>query len=137
MVEQSIPISMALAAAGGVLNVLATAALAYPNAQREKGANEWSALAQLSALVLNIILQLANSAVNVIASWFGPVSVVLPTILSAQLLFNMVVFGLLIRLEKFSKETRVGTYVLGGLSRSFFANCGTCRARGTGHSSTP
>ena len=102
---------MLLAAGGGILNVLATAALAYPDAQRSKGI-EWSRLAQIGAFVLNITIQLANSGVNVVASWFGPVSIVLPTIVSAQLLFNMIMFGVLIRLEKFSKETRVGTYLL-------------------------
>ena len=89
----------------------ATAALAYPHAQRSKGI-EWSRRAQIGAFVLNITIQLANSGVNVVASWFGPVSIVLPTIVSAQLLFNMIMFGVLIRLEKFSKETRVGTYLL-------------------------
>lgn len=111
MFEQSILLSMVLAAAGGVLNVLATAVLAYPDAQRKKGI-EWSRNAQAGALALNILLQFANSGANVFASFFGPVSIVLPTIVSSQLFFNMVMFGPLLRSEEFPKETRIGTYLV-------------------------
>jgi len=91
--------------------VLAVATLAYPDHQKKKGL-EWSKPAQIGALVLNILFQLATAVANVVASWFGPVSIVAPTTLGSMLLFSMIMFGLIVRLEKFSKETRVGTYMI-------------------------
>lgn len=111
-VEQSVPICLALSAAGGAIEVLATAVLAYQDA-REKAGHKWKRIARYGALGLNIFLQVTSSMIgNLFATWFGPVSLVGPVFLSSQLLANMVVFGILLGLEKFTKDMKIGTWVV-------------------------
>lgn len=111
-VEQSVPICLALSAAGGAIEVLATAVLAYQDAQEQEGI-KWSRKARYAALGMNLFLQVTSSIIgNLFATWFGPVSLVGPVFLSAQLLANMIVFGLLLGLEKFTKDMKVGTYIV-------------------------
>jgi hypothetical protein len=113
LVAQSVPICLALSAVGGAIEVLATATLAFQDAdERQKGA-KWSLFAHRAALAANVILQLISSLVgNLFATWFGPVSLVGPTFLSGQLVANMLVFGYLLGLEFFTKDMRIGTYVV-------------------------
>ena len=110
--EQSVPICLALSAAGGAIEVLATAVLAYQDAQKREG-NKWSRATRYAALAMNLFLQVTSSLVgNLFATWFGPVSLVGPVFLSSQLLANMVVFGIILGLEMFTKDMRVGTYIV-------------------------
>ena len=109
---QSAPLTYALAALGGVLEVFATAILAYPDA-REKQGIKVSPMTQRLALVGNVIFQiLASLSGNLFATWFGPVSLVAPIFFSAQLVANMLIFGFLLGLENLSREMQVGTYVI-------------------------
>jgi len=111
-VEQSVPICLGLAAAGGAIEVLATAVLAYQDAQEKEG-RKWTRTARYAALTLNIVLQLCSSTIgNLFAPWFGPVSLVGPVFLSSQLLANMLVFGIILGIEMFTKDMQVGTYVV-------------------------
>lgn len=93
------------------MGVLATAVLAYPDAQKLRG-NEWSPCAQYLALIGSLVFQIGIAMATIAATWYGPVSIVVPTGSSAQLLFNMVMFGIILGLESFSKEMRVGAYVV-------------------------
>jgi hypothetical protein len=113
LVAQSVPICLALSVMGGAVEVLATAVLAFQDAdERQKGKN-WSLFARRAALAMNVILQLISSLVgNLFATWFGPVSLVGPTFLCSQLVANMFVFGYLLGLESFTKDMRIGTYVV-------------------------
>ena len=111
MTEQNIALCLALSVVGGIMGVLATAILAYPDAQKQKG-HEWSPCAKFLALMLSLIFQLGIAVSTIAATWYGPVSIVVPTGASAQLLFNMVMFGVFLGLESFSKEMRVGAYVV-------------------------
>lgn len=109
---QSIPICLALSAIGGILEVFATALLAYPEAQEKEG-RKWSLSWMRCALAGNVTLQiLASVAGNLFAPWYGPVSIVGPTFLSAQLLANMIIYGSLLGLENFTKDMKVGTHVI-------------------------
>ena len=85
--------------------------IAYPKARFEKTGKEQSKWAKRGYVALSIIFQLINSAFTVFASFFGPVSIVIPTSVSAQMLSNMVIFRAL-RLEGFSNDVRVGTYIV-------------------------
>ena len=112
-IAQSIPICIVLSALGGSVEVLATAILAHRDANERQTGREWSQPAALCALASNVTLQLVSSIIgNLIATWYGPVSIVGPIFLSSQLLANMVVFGYLLGLESFNKDMRVGTYVV-------------------------
>jgi len=109
---QSAPLTYALAALGGVLEVFATAVLAYPDARDKQGITV-SPTTQRLALLGNILLQiLASLSGNLFATWFGPVSLVGPMFFSAQLVANMIIFGFVLGLENMTHEMQVGTYVI-------------------------
>eukprot|EP00550_Attheya_septentrionalis_P013591 CAMPEP_0198305860 /NCGR_PEP_ID=MMETSP1449-20131203/58123_1 /TAXON_ID=420275 /ORGANISM="Attheya septentrionalis, Strain CCMP2084" /LENGTH=481 /DNA_ID=CAMNT_0044008403 /DNA_START=457 /DNA_END=1902 /DNA_ORIENTATION=- len=111
-VEQNVPICLTLSAVGGIMEVFATALLAVADAQTKAGI-KWSRCGMRLALIGNVVLQLSASMVgNLLAPWFGPVSLVAPTFLAAQLLANMVLYGVVLGLESFTKDMRIGTYVI-------------------------
>lgn len=99
-----------LAALGGILEVAATAVTAVP-AVREKEGIPLKWWIQWLAIAGNVALQAIGSILShLIATWFGPVSLVVPFFYSATLLSNMLIFGLLG--EHFTKNMRVGTHVI-------------------------
>lgn len=109
---QSIPICAALSGAGGILEVFATAVLAYPAAKIAEG-YAWSDLALQVCLGINIVLQImASLSGNLFATWYGPVAVVGPIFFAAQLLANLIVYYVVLGIEAFSKEMRIGTYII-------------------------
>jgi len=92
--------------------VIATAILAYPDAQAKEG-NKWTDRTLRLCLVGNIFFQVLASIIgNLFAPWFGPVSIVGPIFLSAQLVANMVIYGYLLGLECFTKDMKIGTSVI-------------------------
>jgi hypothetical protein len=111
-VEQSLPICCALASIGGILEVAATAVTAIPsvrNAQSTKRPWWWKYL----FIAGNVTLQLIGSLMShLVATWFGPVSMVVPFFYSSTLLTNMIIFGVLTRLEYFNKTAKTGTLVI-------------------------
>uniref|UniRef100_A0A7S4K4L9 Uncharacterized protein n=1 Tax=Odontella aurita TaxID=265563 RepID=A0A7S4K4L9_9STRA len=112
-VGQSIPICLVLSSVGGIIEVFATAILAYQDAQERQAGERWSTFKARVALAANVTLQVLSSVVgNLFAPWFGPVSIVGPTFLVAQLVANMAVFGSFLGLESFTKDMNVGTYVV-------------------------
>mmetsp|Transcript_1007 Transcript_1007/g.1409 ORF Transcript_1007/g.1409 Transcript_1007/m.1409 type:complete len:564 (+) Transcript_1007:132-1823(+) len=111
-VTQNIGLCIILSAVGGILEVIATAILAYPDAKAKEG-NKWNVRTLRLCLVGNIFFQLLASLIgNLFAPWFGPVSIVGPTFLSAQLVANMVIYGYLLGLESFTKDMKIGTSVI-------------------------
>jgi len=92
--------------------VAATAVLAYPAARQSQG-KFWTENQLKMCLALNILLQVvASLAGHLFATWFGPVSVVGPIFFAVELMANVIVFGIALGLEHFSKEMKVGTYVI-------------------------
>jgi MFS family permease len=112
-VVQSTPICIILSAIGGAIEVLATAILAYKDAVECETGRKWSRAASICALAANVFLQVTSSILgNLFAPWFGPVSLVGPIFLCAQLVANMIIFGYILGLESFNKDMKVGTYVV-------------------------
>lgn len=111
MIQQLIATCITLAVLSGIMGVLATASLAHSAAQKQKG-NKAFTCCGLGAFALSVLCQAGIAVFNISATWFGPVSIVVPTAASAQLLFNMVMFSVVLGLESFSKEMRVGAYVV-------------------------
>ena len=112
-VAQSTPICILLSAVGGAIEVFATAILAYKDAVERESGKSWSRAASICALAANVFLQVSSSVIgNLFAPWFGPVSLVGPIFLCAQLVANMIVFGSILGLESFNKDMKVGTYVV-------------------------
>mmetsp|Transcript_13754 Transcript_13754/g.19220 ORF Transcript_13754/g.19220 Transcript_13754/m.19220 type:complete len:380 (+) Transcript_13754:198-1337(+) len=109
---QSAPLCYSLASVGGILEVGATAVLAVPDARKKEGKimSHWKLQAALAG---NVMMQLVGSlASNLFAPWFGPVSIVAPIYFSSTLIANILIFGILLGLECFTKNMRVGTYVI-------------------------
>jgi hypothetical protein len=112
-IVQSTPVCIILSAVGGAIEVLATAILAYKDAVECETGRKWSRAAYICALAANISLQVTSTTLgNLFAPWFGPVSLVGPIFLCAQLVANMIIFGYILGLESFNKDMKVGTYVV-------------------------
>jgi hypothetical protein len=109
-VEQSVPICCFFATLGGALEVAATAVTAIP-AVREKEGTEMNRWMRWLSVLGNLTLAGVGSIFgHLIATWFGPVSIVIPYFFSSTLLCNMAIVGLL--REPFNKNMRVGTLVI-------------------------
>lgn len=109
-IPQSLPICCSLAALGGALETAATAVTAIP-AVRAKEGIELSTWKYYMTILGNLVLQGLGSGVgHLVATWFGPVSLVVPFFFSATLLSNMSIVGML--REPFTKNMRVGTLVI-------------------------
>jgi uncharacterized membrane protein len=110
-VQQSLPICIALASIGGILEVAATAVTAIP-AVREKQGMKVSQFWRWMAVAANVALQTISGFFSALfATWYGPVSIVVPFFYSSTLLSNMVIFGLFLG-EEFNKPMQVGTHVI-------------------------
>ncbi|KAG7367004.1 hypothetical protein IV203_029674 [Nitzschia inconspicua] len=109
-VEQSIPWCCLFAALGGALEVAATAVTAIPAVREKEGieVNQW--IRWLSVLGNLTLAGIGSIFGHLIATWFGPVSIVIPYFFSSTLLCNMAIVGLL--REPFNKNMRVGTLVI-------------------------
>ena len=63
-------------------------------------------------MVANLSLMGIASGAYVIGSWFGAVSLSVPTVMVSKLLFNLLIIGVILRMDSFSKNQRVGTYCI-------------------------
>mmetsp|Transcript_17777 Transcript_17777/g.32184 ORF Transcript_17777/g.32184 Transcript_17777/m.32184 type:complete len:423 (-) Transcript_17777:114-1382(-) len=110
--KQNLGVCIALAAMGGAFEVFATVVVAIPDAREKQGVLISQRTLRL-AIVWNVLLQIVASLLgNTMSTWFGPVSIVGPVFFASQMVVNMAVFGCLTGLEKFSKEMRVGTWIV-------------------------
>jgi hypothetical protein len=109
MMEQNLTFAIGLALIGGVFQVISVLILAYPEHIQKTKDKQFPCKTIL--LPLNILFQLINGVVNTGATIFGPVSIVMPIMVSSQLFFNMVIFGYL-QMEEFGKDVQVGTFIV-------------------------
>eukprot|EP00977_Amphora_coffeiformis_P008289 scaffold1878_cov170-Amphora_coffeaeformis.AAC.2 len=111
-VTQSLPICCTLAAVGGVMEVGATAVTAVPSVRETQGKALPSWLYWLT-LAGNLALQAIGSLLShLIATWYGPISIVVPFFYSSTLLSNILIFGVIMGTEVWTKTMRVGSYVI-------------------------
>jgi hypothetical protein len=111
-VTQSLPICCTLAAIGGLLEVGATAMTAVPVVRETQGQpmSRWTYWLMLAG---NLCLQAIGSLMShLVATWYGPISIVVPFFYSATLLSNILIFGVVLGREFFSKTTKVGSYII-------------------------
>lgn len=93
------------------MQVMAILVLAYPQYQKTVKNVQYSDSFESLLVPMNIGLQILLGFVNTASTWYGPVSIVIPVRVSAQLLFNMFFFGGL-GIENFTKDVKVGTYIV-------------------------
>ncbi|KAL3919502.1 MAG: hypothetical protein SGILL_003722 [Bacillariaceae sp.] len=108
--EQSVPLCCLFAALGGAMEVAATAVTAIPAVREKEGIRMSKYMRWLSVLGNLTLAGIGSILGHLIATWFGPVSLVIPYFFSATLLCNMGIVGLLG--EEFDKNMRVGTLVI-------------------------
>lgn len=109
--EQNLGLSILFSALGGFANVLATLLLALPNI-REKQGRPFSKWLKNALLVGNLFLASLIAGFNILGAIYGPVSIVMPTIQSSILLFNMIIFGAVMGIDQFTRPMIVGTLVM-------------------------
>ena len=96
---------------GGFLEVSSTMCLAYPE-YREKLGHTFTKFFKGSMMVLNLVFMLIASFAYIFGSWFGPVSLSVPTVMVSKLLFNLIIMGLVLKMEKLNKDQIVGTFCI-------------------------
>lgn len=112
MVKQSFPLCITFSVLTGLFLVLATVVVAYPDRQAKITGKEWSKRSKALALAANFTFFCLGGATAVLASWFGPVSILLPAMMGAQLVFNMMIYCLLLGLEQLNKDILIGTLII-------------------------
>jgi hypothetical protein len=109
--KQSIPLAILLSSLNGLFCVLANFALSYPDYLAKKGKKPFAGYKHSYGVWTNFMFQ-NLSEVGSVATWFGPVSLCVPVGLGSMLLLNMLFYGLLVPINHFTKDMRVGTYVI-------------------------
>lgn len=109
--EPSVGGCIGLSALGGALEVLSTMVLAYPEHKARSG-QPFGKCCTRFAVVVNLLLMGVASVAYIVGSWFGPVSLSVPVVMASKLLFNLLIVGVVLKMENFNKNQRVGTYVI-------------------------
>ena len=107
----SLPACIGLSAIGGLLEVTSTMCLAFPEYKAKLG-KPYSACTQRLLLLANLLLMGVASLLYIAGSWFGPVSISVPTVMVSKLLSNLVIMGMVLRMAEFPKEQQVGTFCI-------------------------
>jgi hypothetical protein len=117
-IAPSMAACMALSSLGGFLEVASTMCLAYPEARKKKGKTGLRRGHTITAcqlkllLVLNLLLMGVASVAYIVGSWFGPVTLSVPTVMVTKLLSNLLIMGWVLRMERFSRDQKLGTYCI-------------------------
>ena len=82
--------------------------LAFPEYKAKLG-RPYGKCTQRVLLAVNLALMGVASVLYVVGSWFGPVSISVPTVMVSKLLSNLVIMGLVLRMADFPKAQQVGT----------------------------
>jgi hypothetical protein len=112
MIEQDMTLSTLLAVAGGLLQVLSVFIVAYPEHCQNESNKKIHPIIYKMILPLNIIAQALAGLCNTAAALFGPVSCVVPIAIASQLVWNIIVFDCLAKIENFDKSARVGAVII-------------------------
>ena len=91
--------------------MLSVLVLAYPEHLKQTQGRKFHKHFRKVLIPVNIFVQLFNGAATTGAAIFGPVAIIMPVTVSAQLLFNILIFGYL-QMEEFGKDVQVGTFIV-------------------------
>ena len=111
LLSPSLPGCIGLSALGGLLEVISTMCLAYPEYKAKLG-QPYSACTQKLLLLANLLLMGIASLLYIVGSWFGPVSLSVPTVMVSKLVGNMAIMGAVLKMTDFPKEQQVGTFCI-------------------------
>jgi hypothetical protein len=108
--EQNLALALLLAVLGGLTQVICVFTVAYPEFYKYDLNKDIHPCLEKIILPVNFLFQVISGLIIAAAPIFGPVSIVVPVRVGSQLLFNMIIFGLISKMESFDKSARVGTY---------------------------
>jgi len=122
-VKQSLTLCILLMSLSGLLRVVATMVLAYPDFvakknRRSRGVGNDDSLSSIGRFMgtfyvaCHVLLLGVAAVVSIVGSFFGPVSIAVPVQTGSQLLFNVVAMGAVLKMRNFDKAQRTGTYVV-------------------------
>lgn len=112
MIEQNMTFATLLAIAGGLMQVLSVFIVAYPKHCQNESNKKIHPIIYKLILPLNIMAQASAGLCNTAAALFGPVSCVVPIAIASQLVWNIIVFDCLTKIETFDKSARVGAVII-------------------------
>tara|TARA_B110001452_G_C15202597_1_gene417273 strand:+ start:368 stop:1510 length:1143 start_codon:yes stop_codon:yes gene_type:complete len=95
-----------------LFEVASTMVLAYPEHLAKTKGYEQSPGRQKLLGVLNLALMLTAIGINIFGCYFGSVSLSVPVATGSKLLWNMIALGVVLKMTNFTKEARVGTFIL-------------------------
>ena len=110
-ITPSVPVCIGLSALGGVLEVASTMFQAYPEYRKKLGHVYTPCQEKLFGVGFGGLMAFASVS-YVAGSWFGPVSIAVPSIMVSKLLGNLCFMGVILRMEDFTKEQQIGTYCI-------------------------
>jgi hypothetical protein len=111
---QSLPLCILFTSISGLLRVVATMVLAYPDfLQKKRGTSAGAgATSKLLYLAAHLFILAIAAVLSIIGTIFGPVSIAVPVQTGACLLFNVFAMGIVLKMRTFDKSQRTGTYVV-------------------------
>ena len=107
---QNLSVCVVLMALSGLLRVVATMVLAYPDfIARQNGDQHGRGVCYIA---VHVFLLTIAAVISVVGTFFGPVSIAIPVQTGSQLLFNVIAMGIVLKMRAFNKAQRTGTYVV-------------------------
>ena len=89
----NLPVCIALSSLAGFTNILGMLAVAYPRFLESKRGTVFGPRVKALLLAGNLVCAFGTAAINLMASWYGPVSILVPAYMVSTLLINMLMLG--------------------------------------------
>lgn len=111
---QSLLLCILFTSISGLLRVIATMVLAYPDfLQKKQGTSaQVGTTCKCLYLAAHLFILAIAAVLSIIGTIFGPVSIAVPVQTGACLLFNVIAMGIVLKMRAFDKSQRTGTYVV-------------------------
>lgn len=109
----NVPLALLFTVLGSSTLVLSTAVIAVPFRWEESGEKKYTRKFWLIIQTISVLLQFPLEwALSLVASFWGPTSIIVPVYETSYLLVNLVVFSWILKLEKNNKNTMIGTFLM-------------------------
>lgn len=109
----NVPLALLFTVLGAIALVLSTAVIAVPFRWEESGEKKYTRKFWLIIQTISVLLQFPLEwTLSLVASFWGPTSIIVPVYETSYLLVNLVVFSWILKLEKNNKNTMIGTFLM-------------------------
>ena len=110
--KQSIPLCFLFSCMSGLLRVVATMVLAYPDFLERQQQAPTTRSNKTRYIAAHLLIIAVAAFFSIVGTIYGPVSIAVPVTTGTCLLFNAAAMGLILRMRAFNKAQRTGTYVV-------------------------